>query len=310
MAQDSKKKPRYRNLILLFFLYIIFWVVLIAILQRLFRPPSGLALSRWIPLNNVFIELGLIFVLILPISAIIGLVVGGYLITPLILFIHKKILGSKKFYGIQSEPSSEEGKLLSRGFFPVLMAINLSSIFLNPAVLKLILAADILLEFDEVAKIPILTKFLAELILLMITFGVATTFFSSVWFLKDSGIIYSNKQKVVKSDESLVVRSIGDWYQTILRSYAGIGAVITYISVIQDFVTRFINIYGQPGYMFNIPSLILWLGMPFYLILSLIPAIIFADLIKKNRISYIRNIGRKIGIKESAIISLEFSGEP
>ncbi len=189
------------------------------------------------------------------------------------------------------------------------MAINLSSIFLTPTVLEFILAADILLEFDGVAKIPILTKFLAEIILLMITFGVATMFFSSVWFLKDSGIIYTNKQKVVKSDESLVVRSIGDWYQTILRSYAGIGAVITYIYVVQDFIARFINIYGQPGYILNIPSLILWLGMPIYLILSLIPAIIFADLIKKNRVSYIRNIGKKIGIKKSVIISLEFSEE-
>ena len=90
MALDSKKKPRYRNLILLFFFYIVFWVVLIAIFQRLFRPPSGLALSRWIPLENFFLELGLIFILILPLSAIIGLIVGGYLITPLIYFCTKR----------------------------------------------------------------------------------------------------------------------------------------------------------------------------------------------------------------------------
>jgi len=152
----------------------------------------------------------------------------------------------------------------------------------------------------------VLTRFLAEAILLMITYGVSTMFFSAVWFLKDSGIIYSNKERLVNSDESFSLKSIGDWLQTMFRSYAGIGAIITYIIIIYDFLTNFINNLGSSGNILNIPGIILWLGLPFYLAISLIPALIFNDLIKKSRTSYVRKLGEKIGIKDSVEITFEF----
>jgi len=251
----------------------------------------------------------MIFIFILPISGIIGVILGGYIITPLILFLHKKIIGSKMYYGIQSERGLRRSKLFSKSFFPVLMAINLSSMFLTPTVMRLILEADIIVEFDLVANIPLLTRFFAEVILLIITFGLASMFFSPVWFLKDSGIIYSDKKRVLNSDESFVLKSIGDWFQTILRSYAGIGAIITYIIVIYDFLTNFIEKLGFPGNIFNIPSLILWLGLPFYLAISLIPALIINDLIKKSRVKYIRSLGKKLGIKDSVTITFELKSK-
>ena len=306
MSQEPRTKPRYWTLLIWFIIYIIFWVIIIGIMQKLFKPTFPLRLSRLVPLNDIYQEIAFIFIIILPLSAVFGVFIGGYLITPLILTIHKNFFGIKKYYGIQPESSSVETRLMTKGFFPVLMAINLSSLFLTPTIMEFILSADILIEFDGISKVPVFTKFLAESVLLILTFGLAILLFSSVWFLKDSGIIYSNKEKVVNSNESIVFRSIGEWFQTILRSYAGIGAVITYIVVVQDFITRFINNYGLPGNILNIPSLVLWLGMPFYLVLSLIPAIIFNDLIKRNRVKYIRNIGRKLGIKGSAIISFEF----
>ncbi len=309
MSQEPRKKPRYWTLLIWFVFYIIFWIIVIGIIQGLFRPKVPVALSRMVPLNDLYQEIGFIFIIILPLSAIFGVYIGGYLITPLILVIHKKFFGSKKYYGIQPESSSTETRLMIKAFFPVLMAINLSSLFLTPTIIELILEADILLEFDGIARIPVFTKFLAESVLLIITFGLATILFSSVWFLRDSGIIYSNKKKVINSNESVLFRSIGEWFQTLLRSYTGIGAIITYIVVVLDFLTRFISNFGLPGNMLNIPSLILWLGMPFYLTLALIPAVIITSLIKKNRIKYIRSIGKKIGIKDSVNISFEFREE-
>lgn len=309
MSQEPRKKPRYWTLLIWFVFYIFFWLIVIGIIQSLFRPTVSIALSSIVPLDDLYQEIGFIFIIILPLSAVFGVVIGGYLITPLILVIHKIFFGLKKYYGIQPESSSAETKLMIKAFFPVLMAINLSSLFLTPTILELILEADVLLEFDGIARIPVFTKFLAESVLLIITFGLATILFSSVWFLRDSGIIYSNKKKVVNSNESIVFRSIGEWFQTILRSYTGIGAIITYIVIVQDFITQFIKNYGLPRNMLNIPSLILWLGMPFYLTLSLIPAVIITDLIKKNRIKYIRSIGKKIGIKDSVSISFEFKEE-
>ncbi len=94
-----------------------------------------------------------------------------------------------------------------------------------------------------------------------------------------------------------------------LRSYAGIGAVFTYIIIIYDFLTNFIENLGFPGNIFNIPSLILWLGLPFYLAISLIPALIIIDLIKKRRVKYIRNLGKKLGITNTVLITFELKNE-
>lgn len=300
------KFSKYRTLITVFFIYIVFWIIIISILRLIFQPEIPIPLTALILVDDILLELGIIFVIFLPLSSLIGLIVGGYLITPLILYLHKKIYGSKMHYGIQIEPRIEKIKLFSKSFFPTLMAINLSSILFTPTIIQFILTADVTNIFENVSRIPMLTRFFADIILLTMTLGLATMFFSSVWFLKDSGIIYSNKKKVENSTEPILLRSIGDWYQTILRSYAGIGAIITYILVLYDFITRYIENLGAPGNIFNIPSLILWLGMPLYLTISLVPTLIISDLIKGNRIKYIRKISNKVGIKDTAVITFEF----
>ncbi len=300
------KISMYKNQIILYIGYIVFWIVIISILETLFRPVDPIDLSRFVPIDDVLLELGIIFVIVLPLSALIGLLIGGYLISPIVLFLHKKLYGSSMFYGIQAEERSEKLLLFSQSFFPVLMAINLSSLLFTPTIVEFILSADITNIFETVSNVPMLTRFFADSILLMITLGLATMLFSSVWFLKDSGIIFSNKQKIENSTEPIVLRSIGEWFQTILRSYAGIGAIITYILAVNDFIRRFIGNLGLPGNEFNIPTLILWLGLPLILTVSLVPTVVVNDILKKRRIRYIRNISTKLGIKDPAIISFEF----
>jgi hypothetical protein len=278
----------------------------VTILRDVLKPQTRFALTRFLPLNDALIELAFIFTIILPLSGIIGALFGGYFITPLVMILHKKIFGAKMHYGIQNEKPTNKLKLFSRSIFPVLMAINLSSLFLTPAIIQFVLEADLVAEIDGVSKAPVLTRFLAEAILLMITYGISTMFFSSVWFLKDSGIIYSNKEKLTNSNESFSLKSIGEWMQTMLRSYAGIGSIITYIIIIYDFLTNFINNFGVPGNLVNIPGIILWLGLPVYLAISLIPALILNDIIKKRRSSFVRKIGKKLDIKDSVEISFEF----
>ncbi|MFX1241749.1 MAG: hypothetical protein ACFFA7_10935 [Promethearchaeota archaeon] len=272
----------------------------------MFRPVISIALTRFIPLDDIILTLGIIFIIFFPISALVGFVIGGYLISPIILYLHKKFYGSNLHYGIQTAQKPKRILLFSQSFFPILMAINLSSILLTPTVAEFILSADVTNIFDNVSKIPMLTRFFADAILLILTFGISAMFFSAVWFLKDSGIIYTNKQKIDNSTEPIVLRSIGDWFQTILKSYAGIGAIITYILAVNDFITRFVDNYGSPGNVFNIPSLILWLGMPLYLTISLTPTVIINDLLRRNRMSYIRKISKKLGIQDTAVITFEF----
>ncbi|NVM16765.1 MAG: hypothetical protein HWN80_03555 [Candidatus Lokiarchaeota archaeon] len=303
---STKKKSRYRNLIILYVFYIIFWFILSAIMRVIIFPEvTPIALTRFIPVEDVLAELVLVFVVLIPISGIIGALLGGYILSPIIMVLHKFFYRSNKFYGIQYESEDKKVSLIKSGFYPVLMAVNLSFIFLTPEIISAILEADVITEFMFMLKIPVFIRLLGQTILLIFTFGASTVLFSPVWLLKDSGIVFTTKDKVENSNETLLIKSIGEWFQTLLKGYAGIGVIFTYIFVIYDFVILFIANLGKPGNMLNVPSLFLWLGLPFYLVLSMIPAVILHDALKKRRLSYVRKIAHRIGIRDSAIVSFE-----
>jgi len=300
------KISRYRNLIILYFFYTIFWIILASIMRAIIFPEgTPIALTKFIPVDDVLTELVLVFVILIPISGIIGAFLGGYVLSPLIMILHKLFYRSKKYYGIQYESEDKKISLLSSGFYPVLMAVNLSFIFLTPEIISGILEADVTANFEIVLRIPVFIRLLGQIILLVFTFGASTVLFSPVWLLKDSGIVFTTKNKVENSNETLLIKSIGEWFQTLLKGYAGIGVIFTYFFVISDFVILFIDNLGKPKNMLNVPSLFLWLGLPFYLVLSMIPAVILHDALKKHRLSYVRKIAHRIGIKDAAIVSFE-----
>jgi len=302
---STNKFAKYKILILVFVLYIVFWIILMIVLLTFLGEATRINLTPLLSKQNFIIELTLIFILILPLSSLLGLVFGGYIISPLILYLHKKINRSKRFYGILHEKKQEKPRMISKGIFPMLMSINLASLLLTPTFIQLILSAEIIFRLESVSNLPMLTQFLAESVALMITFGLTTTFFSSVWFLKDAGIIYSNKEKIESSEEFVEVKSIGEWLNTFLKSYAGIGAFLTYFIVIYNIYSNFLTNTGVLNIL-NIPILILWIGMPFYLAISLIPTIILNDLLETKRVNYIKKIAEKLDIKNTAIISFEF----
>jgi hypothetical protein len=73
--------------------------------------------SPLIPSNDQYIEIALIFLVFSPISALIGGLVGGYVLAPAFLFIHKYILGSKMLYGIQDRPQPQTFNKVMRGYY-------------------------------------------------------------------------------------------------------------------------------------------------------------------------------------------------
>jgi len=303
---SSQKFSRYRNLIIVYIFYIIFWIILTSIMRAIIFPEgTPIALTQFIPVDDVLTELFFVFVILIPISGIIGALLGGYILSPLIMILHKLFYRSKKYYGIQYGSEDKKISLLSSGFYPVLMAVNLSFIFLTPEIISGILEADVIANFAEPLKFHVFYRLLGQTILLIFTFGASTLLFSPVWLLKDSGIVFTTKDKVENSNETLLIKSIGEWFQTLLKGYAGIGVILTYFFVISDFVIIFIANIGSPGILLNIPSLFLWLGLPFYLVLSMIPAIILHDSLKKRRLSYVRKIAHRIGIRDAAIVSFE-----
>ncbi|NVM45441.1 MAG: hypothetical protein HWN79_11045 [Candidatus Lokiarchaeota archaeon] len=303
---STEKKSRYRNLILLYVLYIVFWFILSAIMSVIIFPEgTPNAVIQFIPVDDVLSILVIVFLVLIPISGIIGALLGGYVLSPIIMILHKFFYGSKKFYGIQYESREQKVSLLKSGFYPVLLAVNLSFIFLTPEIISSILEADVIIELTISLRIPVFIRILSQTILLIFTFGASTVLFSPVWLLKDSGIVFTTKEKVENSNETLLIKSIGEWFQTLLKGYAGIGVIFTYIFVIYDFIILFIANLGFPGNMLNIPSLFLWLGLPFYLVFSMIPAIIVHDALRKTRLSYVRKIANRIGIRDAAFVSFE-----
>ncbi len=303
---STEKKSRYRNLIILYVLYIVFWFILSAIMKAIIFPEgTPKALIQFIPVDDVLAELVLVFLVLIPISGIIGVLLGGYILSPIIMILHKFFYRTKKFYGIQFESEDKKFSLLKSGFYPVLMAVNLSFIFLTPEIISSILGPDLTNEIAFSSGIPVFFRVLSQAILLIFIFGASTVLFSPVWLLRDSGIVFTTKYKVENSNETLLIKSIGEWFQTLLKGYAGIGVLLTYIFVIYDFVILFIDNLGDPRNLLNIPSLFLWLGLPFYLIFSMIPAVIVHDALRKRRLSYVRKIANRIGIRDAAIVSFE-----
>ncbi len=158
---SESKLSRYRNLLISYVIYIIFWFILTSILRIIIFPDdTPVALTRFIPVDDVLIELVFVFVLILPISGIIGTLLGGYILSPIIMVFHKVFYRSSKFYGIQYEPNREKVKLLSSSAYTVLMAINLSFYFLTPEIISMILDANVISDLTVALKIPVFLRLL------------------------------------------------------------------------------------------------------------------------------------------------------
>jgi len=227
-------------------------------------------------------------ILMITIASIIGALIFGYILGPLFLLAHKKIIGRKMIYGIQERP---EPKIFKKYFlmslFPSLMAINFALIYcFDPSIQRIVV-------LNPQDKMAAMFTFIG---LLAIMTGIAFGAFSPVWFLLDSGIVYTNKEKVKDTAHPIEVRSVGGWYIYLLKGYAG-------ISVILSFYTFFISIYAiiGPSNLFvgmNIMFLIFFPIMPLFVAILTIPALVLLDITRSNRKKFILKFASKLGIKE------------
>lgn len=251
-----------------------------------------------IPIRNYAIEQIIIYLVLYPLAAIVGGILGGYLLSPLFLFVYKKILGKKMIYGIQETHESKKFVPIFRGFFPALMAINFSVILANNEQLSQFLLYSEAWEYgyDIVwTYVPTLT------ISLIFTIFIGMALFVPVWFLLDGGLVYSNKEKVNKGKGEVVEgRSIGGWFLNLLKGYAGIGGIIAFYQLILLFLTEMVY---SPSVL--ITSSLLILPLPIFITILIIPALLILEITKKFRIKYIRGIAKKLGITEYVEITFE-----
>lgn len=234
---------------------------------------------RILPFNNAGIEMIVVFLLIIIFSILGGLLLG-YILGPLFLFIHKTIIGRNKVYVIQEKPEPEALKGTFKTFFPALLAVHLALLFgFNQQIIQIIVVDP------EGLFAPTLT-----IILIIIgTSFLSFSFFSPIWFLTDSGIVYSNRDSVKDKRDPIEVKSVGGWFMGQLRGYAAIAVVVTYITFFIEMVIWF-------GSEMNFTVIIVLLLFPFILAVLGFPAIILLEFTVNHRKKFMLKVAEKMGI--------------
>ncbi len=256
---------------------------------------QGFDASPLIPFTNVFHEIMFVFIII-PISSTIGAIIGGYALAPIFLLFHKAIY-RKAIYGIQETNPAKIFKRTLQGYYPGLLAFNISSIIL-------LLAPKIrnqLLTLGMLEEAPLVYQYIFEnLFLLMFTIVLSMLIFSPGWFLIDAGIVYSTEEQVRGTDRPVEGRTVGGVFNDYLKGYSGFSIAFSYLQILVVSYGDLINVERV-----DFAQLIGFFGIPVYVILTVIPTFILLDLTRDHRIQYVRRVATKIGITRVVKISFE-----
>jgi len=274
-------------------LWLIIWILFIVLFNTMLTLSAQLlgSFSIYTILTQNFWYDTMIIFSFIPILSIIAYFLGGYLFTPLLIFLHKKIIGRTLIYGIEVR---ERPKLFKGAFrksiFPALMAFNIAILLSNESVIHNFIFTPTFLSGVPPAVLQILTI----TIFLPFVSAVGIAAFSATFFLIDSGIKYSNKdqKKVRNNSYPIEVRSVGTYYLYFLKGYAGISVIISIIQLISEYITSIQDV-GSVIYIIN---LFLWPIMPLIIALFMVPAVIIQDATYNSRNKYVRKWAVKVGI--------------
>ncbi|MFX1535289.1 MAG: hypothetical protein ACFFDI_13780 [Promethearchaeota archaeon] len=293
----------YRTPLLLFLGGAILFVILLFVLSVSF-PIDSVGLD--IPPEVLAMDLFLLFCAMLPLSALIGGLLG-FILAPMYLFIHQKTIGRKVVYGIEEQAHGPTFNKTFQAFFPALMAINFAMILVSPNIMAFILRPE------QIQSPEYVNSFLPSFLgILLLTLGIAMVLFSPTWFLSDAGLVYLNREKVEGKGQPVEARTVGGWYHYLLRGYAGIGVLLSYYQFLSVIITEIEYVSPtdaavQAVVLISVPTILLLL-LPIFLALLTIPAIILLDIMKPFRIDYVRKIAKKLGISKYVRISFEEIG--
>lgn len=239
--------------------------------------------------HNLAIDTAIIF-LSIPIISMIAFIIGGYLFTPLFLFIHKKVLGRNLKYGIREmqRPKDFKGAFMN-SLFPALLAFNIGILLSDESILHDLLFVD---TFNAG---PAINQILTLLFLFPLVSGIGIGVFSATYFLLESGIEYTNKErkKVLRGSFPTEVKSIGGFYLYYLKGYAGISVIFSLFSLIFSFFSV-IEGGNLAIYMINI---ILWPFIPFCITLFMVPVSIIQDFTYERRKKFTLKWAEKLNIR-------------
>ncbi len=292
------KISRYKVPIILFIIISILNAVIFIYRDIIIPTVISQDISPLVPFSGAT-EILLIFIVIWPIMASLGGVIGTFL-SPVFIWLHKKTLGRNMIYGIEEVHKSEKYQRTFRGFFPSLMAINFSMILSDYVVIQNFLISP------SYMGMGVFSQLITFVFGITFTIFVAFLLFSSLWAVSDAGIVFSNK-KVVENKEKerpIIATSVGDVYNYIFKGFAGIGVCIAYIELATKFLTNIFAYIDLPPYVYFVNT---YLFLGYFIILPLIsiPASIVVDIQRNWRVKYVRDFAAKIGIVDKVEIELK-----
>lgn len=275
-------------------LFIVSLIVVFLILFIALRRTPGFILffPTSMPIDSLIINL------LTTLSAIIFGYVFGYLLGPLFVYVHKKTIGRKMVYGIEEKPEAKKFKgYFSKALWPALLSINIALIFVNVPFVR-----------DLFTSIPrselrypraLWATFIA---LLPVTTAVSLIVFSPILHLIDSGIIYHNKDKTRDTFDSTEVRNIGNWYNTLLKGYAGIAVFYNYYSFFYNLI---LFMEDNPDTVSGIASIFTLVIYPILVTILIIPTIIILDMSREKRRTYLLKQTKKFHIEQPMEIEIK-----
>ncbi|MBY9005856.1 MAG: hypothetical protein KGD63_03775 [Candidatus Lokiarchaeota archaeon] len=248
---------------------------------------------KYLPINNFFLEMVYNF-LFLSIMVIISGFCLGYIISPMMLILHKKIIGRKYKFGFYKQGDSKDHKnIFFKGIFPALMATNLA--------IKVSENLDVRAFITNLTPIEDLnTQMITFIFLLPLMLILCIPLFTSVWFLDNSRIIFTNSETITPGD-LIKIDSSSNYYMNLLKGFTGISTIIVFGQLLLEILFAAISSQDY-GLLINPPT---WALFPLGLSLLISPLFVLLNKTKEVRKKYLIKIANKLGIKEVINVSIE-----
>lgn len=248
---------------------------------------------KYIPFNNFFLE-WTYNMLLLPLTAAFFGFCMGYVLSPLMLFFHKKIVGRKYKFGFYKQAESKGYKrIFFKGIFPVLMAMNLAVGFSENLNVRAFMVISTPVEGISAGMNTFLYLIPLMLFLSMILF-------SSAWFLDDVSIIYTNSE-IINMGGTIEVKSVSGYFMNILKGYTGITTIIVLGQLLIEFTIYSIskNFYGHLMLILTYPLI------PFGVSFIISPIFKLLEATRNKRKNYLLKRSKKLGIIETISVKIE-----
>lgn len=249
---------------------------------------------KYIPFNNFFLE-WTYNMLLLPLTAVFFGFCMSYVLSPLMLLFHKKIIGRKYKFGFYKQAESKGYKrIFFKGVYPVLMAMNLAVGYSENLSVRAFMVISTPVEGISAA----MNTFLALIPLMLF---LSLVLFSSAWFLDDVSIIYTNSENIMNDGGTIEVKSVSGWYMNLLKGYTGITTIIVLGQLLIEFTLYSIS-SGYYGHLFMI---FMYPLIPFAFSFIISPIFKLLEATREKRKNYLLKRAKKLGIIETISVKIE-----